>query len=291
MIPHPAGYVTGMRIHHLNCATLCPPARSLVNGEGGWHEAARLICHCLLVETADALVLVDTGLGQAEVRDPGRRLGGLIQALLRPRLDPAETAIAQVRALGFKPEDVRHVVVTHLDVDHAGGLGDFPWAQVHVSEAEHSAAMNPATWYEAHRYRTAQWAHEPAWVRHAPGGEAWMGFEGVQALLPGEPDVLLVPLTGHTRGHCGIAVRTAEGWLVHAGDAYYHHAEMEARPACPPAMDLFQRLGQMDQAARLANQARLRALACAGEVRVVCSHDPVEFDRCALLSRPARPVA
>ncbi len=29
----------------------------------------------------------------------------------------------------------------------------------------------------------------------------------------------LVPLFGHTRGHCGVAVRTEQGWLFHAGDA------------------------------------------------------------------------
>ena len=275
-----------MRVHHLNCATLCPPARPLVMGDGGWLEASRVVGHCLLVESAQGLVLVDTGLGQADLRDPHGRLGSLFNLAIRPRLDAGETAIAQVRALGLAPEDVRHIVVTHLDVDHAGGLADFPWAQVHVAEAEFQAAMRPETPFERHRYRPAHWAHGPAWARREPGGERWHGFEGVQPLLEAEPDLLLVPLAGHSRGHCGVAVRRAQGWLIHAGDAYYHHAEMSAAPRCPPLLNLLQHLGQTDAAARVANQARLRALAHAGEVEVVCAHDAQEFDRCCAAQAP-----
>jgi hypothetical protein len=29
----------------------------------------------------------------------------------------------------------------------------------------------------------------------------------------------LVPLFGHTRGHCGVAIRNGSGWLFHVGDA------------------------------------------------------------------------
>lgn len=52
-----------MRIHHLNCVSTCPL--------GG-----RLCCHCLLLETQQGLVLVDTGLGPQDVRDPQARLSG-----------------------------------------------------------------------------------------------------------------------------------------------------------------------------------------------------------------------
>jgi hypothetical protein len=29
----------------------------------------------------------------------------------------------------------------------------------------------------------------------------------------------LIPLFGHARGHCGVAVQTESGWLFHVGDA------------------------------------------------------------------------
>jgi glyoxylase-like metal-dependent hydrolase (beta-lactamase superfamily II) len=257
---------------------MCPPARRLVAGEGSLAEAGRLVCHCLLVETPTALVLVDTGLGTADVRSPGARLGGVFTHLVRPALDPAEPAIVQLAARGLDPADVRHVVATHLDVDHAGGLADFPHAKVHVSAVELDAAQHPRTLFERHRYRPSHWAHGPDWAPRGGAGEAWHGFAGVEELIPGEPDVLLVPLVGHSRGHMGVAVRTDAGWLLHAGDAFYHRAQLDPRGRMPPLLGLFERLGQADGAARLANLARLQALAATGEVRVVCAHDPVMLD-------------
>ena len=55
-------------IHHLSCGTLCPRGARLVSGEGGLRERARLVCHCLLIEGAEGLVLVDTGFGLDDVR-------------------------------------------------------------------------------------------------------------------------------------------------------------------------------------------------------------------------------
>src|SRR5579863_9917942 len=101
-----------MRVHHLNCATMCPPFAKLVNGSGSLFARGRLVCHCLLLETRDGLVLVDTGLGTADVEDPKGRLGGFFVGLTKPRLVREETALAQVQALGFRPSDVRHIVPT-----------------------------------------------------------------------------------------------------------------------------------------------------------------------------------
>ncbi len=126
-----------------------------------------------------------------------------------------------------------------------------------------------------------QWAHGPRWQLHAPGGEAWFGFEGVRAVEGTSDEVLLVPLHGHTRGHCGVAVRTAAGWLLHCGDAYFFHGEVDAEPRCPAGLSAYQRLVAIDNAARLDNQRRLRALATErrGEVTLFCAHDPTELER------------
>jgi glyoxylase-like metal-dependent hydrolase (beta-lactamase superfamily II) len=273
-----------VRVHHLDCGTLCPWPAQLVNGRGGLFAAARLVCHCLLLETSDGLVLVDTGIGAADVADGGRRLGAAWVRLVRPVLDPEQTAVRQVARLGFSPDDVRHIVPTHLDLDHAGGLPDFPRAAVHVWGPEHAAATAPATRRERLRYVAAHWAHGPRWDLLGPGGERWRGFDAVRALPGVEPEVLLVPLAGHSRGHCGVAVRVADGWLLHCGDAYFFHGEIDPeRPHCPAALELFERLGAVDEEARAGNQARLRSLAraAAGEVRLFCAHDPVELDAAA----------
>ncbi|HZR38067.1 MAG TPA: MBL fold metallo-hydrolase [Nevskia sp.] len=272
-----------LKIHHLNCGSMCPHGRRLINGDGGWLEPAQMCCHCLLIESADGLVLVDTGLGTADVRDP-RHLGRGFLALTRPQLRAEETALHQVQALGFSAADVRHIVVTHLDLDHAGGLPDFPEAQVHVFAPEHHAAMDRPSLGEKARYRPAHFAHRPRWVVHEARGERWFGFDSIRTLPGSRDEILLVPLVGHTRGHSGVAVNTGGKWLIHCGDAYFYRDEVNAqRPYCTPGLRLFQSLVQVDGAQRKANQARLLQLARehGAEVDLFCAHDPVELARYA----------
>jgi glyoxylase-like metal-dependent hydrolase (beta-lactamase superfamily II) len=258
---------------------MCPFSARLVNGRGGWLEPARMPCHCLIVETNDGLVLVDTGLGTADIEDPRGRLGGAFVSVTRPVLSREQTALAHVERLGFHRKDVRHIVPTHLDLDHAGGLPDFPDATVHVFEPELRAATERKTRRERERYRTAHVEHGPRWKVHAnDGGDRWFGFDRVRVL---GDDVALVPLMGHTRGHCAVVVRDGAGWLLHAGDAYFFHGEMDPEhPTCTPGLRFFQRMAAIDDDARRRNQVGLRNLVRQHhrDVRVFCAHDPVELD-------------
>ncbi|MGO9971295.1 MAG: MBL fold metallo-hydrolase [Solirubrobacteraceae bacterium] len=265
------------RVHHLNCAIIYHPDGRFWDGRPGVMRTASLVCHCLLIEREDGLVLIDTGLGTADLAKPRRRLGPLWLLYSRPQRDRGQTAIAHVRRLGFTAADVRHIVLTHLDLDHAGGLSDFPTAQVHVLDVEHAAATQPRTMKEKHRYRPQQWEHQPHWMIHGGRGEQWMGCEAVTAI----DDVMLVPLHGHTRGHAGVAVRAGEDWLLHCGDAYYFHGEIEPVPTSPSGLRTFQRLVAVDDDARRHNQARLRELRLShgSEITLFCAHDPAELSR------------
>ncbi len=267
-----------MRVHHLRCGTLCPHGGRFLGGEGGPLARAEIVCHCLLIEGSDGLVLIDTGFGAEEARDPGRLAG--VHRALGARVAPAETAVAQVEALGFSAADVSHLVFTHLDPDHAGGLSDFPAARAHVLSVELDAALHPAL-RERARYDGSNWAHGPRWVRHAPGGDDWFGFESGR-ILPGlDFEVLLVPLAGHTRGHTGIAVNADDGWLLNCGDAYFHHGQVETPSSCPPGLTVFQAVSAFDNRTRRANTERLRELAArhGEEIDLICSHDPHYLER------------
>lgn len=265
-----------MKIHHLNCGSMCPHGRRLMQGEGRWLEPASIVCHCWLIEGRDGLTLVDTGLGTHQVRG---MVHGHLKALMRPQLKLEETALAQIEALGHRASDVRNIVLTHLDFDHAGALADFPDATVHVHAPELAAAERPATLIEKQRYEARLWAHGPKWQRHDIQGERWNGFDAVRALGGSDDEILLVPLPGHTRGHTGVATKAADGWHLHCGDAYFFHTEVAAEPRSPTGLGLFQTLLAVDNAARKTNQARLAALNAAGGVTLNSAHCPHELAR------------
>ena len=78
-------------IHHLHCGTLCPICGPLF-GQKGLH--AKVVCHCLLVETDQGLVLIDTGLGIQDYLYPQARLGHMALRLGRIEQNLGLTAIA-----------------------------------------------------------------------------------------------------------------------------------------------------------------------------------------------------
>jgi glyoxylase-like metal-dependent hydrolase (beta-lactamase superfamily II) len=270
-----------MRIHYLNCGTDCPFGGPLFDGFS--KSLFGLIpCAVQLVETNEGLVLIDTGYGTQDVRQPHPRLSKFFHALLNIKFRMQETALHQVQALGYSPNDVRHIVLTHLDFDHAGGLEDFPHTRVHVMEKERDAAENKRRGFIAkRRYRPAQWDAVRDWQTYAGAGEKWFGFDRVRSLDGLPPEILMVPLEGHTSGHAGIAVKTLTGWVLNAGDAYFYRRELDAdRRRCTPGLRFYQTMMDTDRTQRIENQERLRDLKIAhgAEVTIFCSHDAKELE-------------
>lgn len=270
-----------MRIHYLECGTDCPLGGPLFDGFSKG-PLGHIPCAAQLVETSEGLVLVDTGYGTQDVARPHPRLSKFFHALLNIRFRMEATAVHQIRALGYSPADVRHIVLTHLDFDHAGGLEDFPNARVHVMEAERDAAENRRRGFIARRrYRSVQWDDVRDWRTYLGGGEPWFGFDSVRALDGLPPEILMVPLPGHTHGHAGVAIDTGNGWVLNAGDAYFYRRELDAdRRRCTPGLRFYQSLMEVDRVARLANQDRLRELKHrhASAVTIFCSHDQMELE-------------
>ncbi len=273
-----------MKIHHISTGTLCPFGERWVAGEGGLGTTT-VVCHSLLIEAGEQLILVETGFGTEDAEHPYKRLGVPFNLALRPKPRVEETAFARIKALGLDPADVGHITVTHLDLDHAGGLPDFPAAQVHVFGPEQRAALNP-TLRERARYRPPHFAHGPNWVTYEAGGDDWFGFESVRVMEGVDAEIALIPLDGHSRGHCAVAVRDGDGWLLHCGDAYFNHKEIATPPSCPPALKVFQTAMAVDNAQRKRNAARLQELQRdhGDEIKLFCAHDP--HDLKALGGRP-----
>jgi glyoxylase-like metal-dependent hydrolase (beta-lactamase superfamily II) len=273
-----------MKVHHLDCGTMCPVAgRFLIGG-------TELVCHVLAIETArDGVVLVDTGFGLRDCEDP-RRLPRPFTAIVRPRLDRAQTAASQLRQLGFSPDDVQHVVITHLDLDHAGGLSDFPRAAIHLHRQEYVVASERKTTGDRIRYLQHLWSHAPRWVTYAPEGDTWMGLPAVRQLDGIRDEIALVPLIGHSRGHSGVALHNGDRWLMHSGDAIFHREELLGGRV-PAGLRAFATMDEVDRKARLASVQALRDLSRRPDVDVINSHDPVLLTTAAARSSAAARAA
>lgn len=248
-----------MKFHHLNCGLLHVP------------PGPRASCHCLLLELGGRLALIDAGIGLADIARPLERVGQPAIEAAGFQFHDRMTAARQVEQLGFQATDVTDIVLTHGDPDHVGGLADFPAATVHVSIEEHAQIGNGHP-----RYSPVQFAHRPRWATHAESGGRWFGLEARSVPLSGGVDVRLVPLFGHTLGHCGVAVQHEGRWLLHVGDAYYLRIELSTDEHPVSALAAMR---ADDDGLRRASLSELRRLARehGGEVELFGYHDFSEF--------------
>jgi glyoxylase-like metal-dependent hydrolase (beta-lactamase superfamily II) len=119
--------IGSIKVRVLDDGTFITSAGNLF-GEGSKNAKIRGAMHAVLVETADALVLLDAGFGP--------ELPEYLEG--RYELRREENLMDRLEEAGHAPEDITHVVLSHLDVDHVGWAIDppsFPNATVYVQEA------------------------------------------------------------------------------------------------------------------------------------------------------------
>lgn len=257
-------------IRHLNCGILHKPPGPVAS------------CHCLLLDDpSGALALIDSGIGMKDVSDPVGRLGHSLIDQAGFRFHSQLTAVEQIRGLGLRPEDVRHVVLTHGDPDHAGGLSDFPRAQVHVASEELASIRSGHI-----RYVAKQFEDLIDWQTYDIDDTNWFGLPARKIELGFTADVLLVPLFGHTKGHCGVAVSQGSEWFLHAGDAYYLRVELSRDDH--PVSQLAE-LRADDDVARRESLDRIRKIARNyGDQVTICGYHDIDELPAALRNEPDR---
>lgn len=184
--------------------------------------------HCPLAVDGRDVVLVDTGVGE--------RLSERERQLYKA--DRRGGLPARLRELGLAPEDVTHVILTHLHFDHAGGLiargpdgtfqPAFPRARHFVQRRELADAEHPCDERAAAAYR------------HVPECLAPLRTHGLLEVLDGATAItprLRVEVTGgHTPGHQCPIFTDAGNTFVHLADVAPTRAHL--RPAWNQSYDL-----------------------------------------------------
>ena len=162
---------------------------------------------CPLIVAGKDVILVDTGIGN--------RLSEREMQIYSP--EPADKLLKELQALGFAPEDVTHVILSHLHFDHVGGMvektpqGDFTplftQAQTVIQKAEWDIAMAPTNERLAAAYR------------HAP--ECLPALKNVE-LIDGDvsltSEVRMSLSGGHTTPHQCVIVEAGGTGLIHLAD-------------------------------------------------------------------------
>jgi len=182
-------------------------------------------------------VLVDTGLHPSVSSDPVENLGRFANWFYRPGLDTGEGVSAQLRGKGIDPASIRLVILTHLHLDHASAISDFPDATLVVSAAEWEAATSGA--FPIFRgYRRAQFDYAFDFRTADFGGETVRSYAtfGRTIDLFGDGSVRLAFTPGHTLGHQSVIVRLADRDMVISGDALYRIEQLEEGSDSPGVM-------------------------------------------------------
>jgi len=159
----------------------------------------RIPVNCFLLHARDNIILFDTGCGSALASTAGKL--------------PENLAAA-----GYGPGQVNMVVMTHLHIDHAGGLtrddeAVFPNAELVVSGPELDYWSNPR-FPDSAPPRQKSSAVIAARVLDICRAR-------IRKLHPREalsPEIASLPLPGHTPGHTGFVLRAGDDRLFIWGD-------------------------------------------------------------------------
>jgi glyoxylase-like metal-dependent hydrolase (beta-lactamase superfamily II) len=273
-----------VRVYDLDTCPLYPigvaHARSVRDASG----QAWLCTRVLAVHTPeDGWVLIDTGFGRQDLANPEASMGARFVATAKPHRATARPAAEWLNTVPDGPLSMNRVVLTHLDLDHAGGLRDFAGVPISVHPREWQAATQRKTLVHRLRYRARQLQGVAEPELFGPATTSFGGFEAGR--VPGLSDRFLwVSLPGHTPGHCGVAIRRDDGgYVFHVGDAVLEMQEITSgNPQLSVAIRAHHRFFDDNPAQGNATRKKLAQLyATEGhDWTWVCGHDPVPTGPC-----------
>jgi glyoxylase-like metal-dependent hydrolase (beta-lactamase superfamily II) len=197
------------------------PTAAIVEGRFSPRRVASSLTS-FVIQHPEATFIVDPGV----CLDVEHRAIAQLPAVLRPAVRPPSDVIATITALQALPElpALDFALPTHVHWDHVCGLLDMPGLPLHLHSIEHEwITAGPVAPVGGVRDSL----RERPLIRYELDGPPILTFTRSRDLF-GDGSVVLVDLAGHTPGSVGILAHTARGWVLLAGDAAWHHLQIEA---------------------------------------------------------------
>jgi N-acyl homoserine lactone hydrolase len=176
-------------------------------------------------------ILIDTGLHPSCVSGVAANMGTINRFIYHVRMTPDQALREALPTRGVEISQVRVVIMTHLHVDHASAISEFPQATFIIDKREWEAAAHGGV---RDGYHAAQFDHAFDWRSvdfESDPVTSFAGFAQSHDLL-GDGSIRLVATPGHTRGHQSVVLKTSSREILVMGDAAYTLRELEgeARP-------------------------------------------------------------
>jgi N-acyl homoserine lactone hydrolase len=190
-------------------------------------------------------ILIDTGLHPSVAVDKKQNIGRLLAATTARqwRMEPSQALPHQLRERGIEPAEVRLIVMTHLHLDHASGMVQFPGATFVISRQEWERANEPRAVTSG--YVTSHFDHAFDYRLldfDGPDVGSFASF-GRSFDLLGDGSVRVAFTPGHTMGHMSVILRAHDREVLLTGDAAYtrHTIETGHKPYLMQDEHLFDR--------------------------------------------------
>jgi glyoxylase-like metal-dependent hydrolase (beta-lactamase superfamily II) len=180
-------------------------------------------------------IVVDTGLHPSIATDGGENFGKLLAHVTKPQLEPGEDLPAQLRKRGLDPGEIPIVLMTHLHVDHASAISEFPQSTFVISEVEWEAgAAGSLPTLNGYRRGHFDYAFDYRTVDFDRGGIDSYATFGRTFDLFGDGSIRLAFTPGHSAGHMSVIAHLKEHDFVIGGDALYSSRQLEGDAPLPP---------------------------------------------------------
>jgi glyoxylase-like metal-dependent hydrolase (beta-lactamase superfamily II) len=223
---------------------------------GGSDEMVDIPIPSFLIEHPKGLVLFDTGCAPQVAVDAEGYWGAATKFLKNIRYTRDQVVDQQVKLHGYKPADIKYVVVSHLHLDHAGGMQLFPQAQFLIMRGE-----LPYAYWPERKARAGFILNDLLPTR----GFDWKELDGDTDIF-GDSSLMMLKTAGHTPGECSLQLKNRT--VVLTGDTIHIRPQLETLAAMDSDYDI---------AEASASIRRLRDIRDRGEAKLWISHAPKDW--------------